>query len=360
MAQHIADIRGLLGERGLDAVLLRSKAMKRWMQTLTGSGCSVVIARNGAWLIVDGRYIAEARSHERDLEIRPLPTQTGSALFTDLATLAREQGWHALGVEADATLASQYLMLRDCADDIVLLGDEIAELRARKTDEEISALQRAVEVTDEVFATVASQIHAGMSDFEISALLQYDSVRRGAERMSFDTIVAIGAHTAHPHGRPKGDVLHPCEHVMVDFGLEIGGFQSDMTRIVFCGKPDPEIMHIYEVARAAQETGIQAIREGAFSDEVDAAARAVIDEAGFGEQFPHGLGHGIGVDNETELPLLRQGCHTMLHEGMVMSCEPGIYVPGLGGVRIEDDVWLHGGRGVPLNHTTKDPIVIGG
>lgn len=360
MAQHIADIRRLLSEKGLDAVLLRSKAMKRWMQTLTGSGCSAVVARDGAWLIVDGRYEAEAHLREHDLEIRLLPTQTGSALFDDLAELVHEQGWHAMGAEADATLASQYLKLKGCVDEVVLLGDEIQGLRACKTAEEMSHLQHAVEVTDEVFASVISQIHSGMSDFEISALLQYEAVRRGAEKMSFDTIVAIGKHTAHPHGRPQGDALRPHEHVMMDFGLELDGFQSDMTRIVFCGEPDPDILHIYGIVRAAQEAGIQAIHEGACSDEVDAAARAVIAEAGFGGQFPHGLGHGIGVDDETELPLLRQGCRMELREGMVMSCEPGIYVPGLGGIRIEDDVWLHEGRGVPLNHTTKDPIVIGG
>lgn len=360
MAAHLAQVRSLLEEKGLDAILIRSKAMKRWMGTMTGSGCSVVVSKTGGWLIVDGRYINEAREREHDLSIRLLPTQTGSAIYREVGNLATEEGWRNLGVESSATLASQHLMLEREVPQVTLLGDEIAELRICKTAEEMQKLQHAVDVTDAVFSDVVSKMHVGITDYEISALLQYGGIAGGSEKMSFDTIVSIGTHTADPHGRPKGDALHSGEHVMMDFGFEIGGFQSDMTRIVFCGTPSDSIMQLYKVVRNAQQAGIDAIGEGVNSEDVDAAARAVIETAGYGDCFTHGLGHGIGVDDETELPLLRPGCHYVLHEGMVMSCEPGVYVSGLGGIRIEDDVWLHDGHGMPLNHTTKDPIVIDG
>lgn len=360
MAEHLDRIRNLLDCKKLDAILIRSKAMKRWMRTMTGSGCSVVVSRDDGWLLVDGRYINEARACEHDLTVSLLATQTGTAIYSTVGRLAAEKGWQTLGIEDSATHASQYLMLKEEVPHVSVLGDEIAELRICKTPEEIDKLQHAVDITDAIFSGVVTKMHAGMTDYEISALLQYEGIAHGAEKMSFDTIVAIGGHTADPHGRPKGDVLRAGEHVMIDFGLQVDGYQSDMTRIVFCGTPNDSILDLYKVVHAAQQAGIDEMGEGANSEDVDAAARSVIEAAGYGGCFNHGLGHGIGVDDETELPLLRPGCHYTLHEGMVMSCEPGVYVPGLGGIRIEDDVWLHNGKGVPLNHTTKDPIVISG
>ena len=176
--------------------------------------------------------------------------------------------------------------------------------------------------------------------------------------MSFETIVATGERTALPHGRPTSRKVKAHEPILMDFGIQYKNYQSDMTRICFIGKPTPEIETIYNTVLKANLAGIAAIKEGAIAKDVDAAARQVIEASGYGEYFNHGLGHGIGVDNSCELPILNGKGDIVLKENMVMSCEPGIYVPNLGGIRIEDDVWIHDGIGIPLNTTTKDLIIL--
>lgn len=359
MARNIDKLRDLLDKRGLDAVLIRSKTMKGWMGTQTGSGCFVVIDHDGAFLVLDGRYVAEAREREHDLTIDLLPSQSREALYDRLERMARERDWRRLGLEGDETLAGDFLRISRFVEEPILLDDDMALLRAVKTDEEIDKIRHAVDVTDDIFASVVSQLRVGMTEFDISALLQYESIRRGAQRMAFDTICGIGERTAFPHGRPTSRELRLGDHVMMDFGIQLDNYQSDMTRVCFMGEPDERIMAMYQVVKTAQEAGIASIRAGANSEDVDAAARAVIGAAGYGECFDHGLGHGIGVDDSTELPLLRPGKHYVLREHMVMSCEPGIYVPGIGGVRIENDVAILGDVGVPLNKTTTDPIILG-
>lgn len=358
MARHLEDLRGLVERRGLDALLIRSKATKRWMGTMTGGGCSVVVTPTEALLLLDGRYVTEARQKEHDLTIDLLPSQSGSALWVRLRELAALRGWQSLGLEGDVTLAATYLTAQTVVPRPVLLDDDMARLRMVKTPEEVAHLQAAVDMADDVYAAVVPQLHVGMTEFEVSALLQYESVRRGAEKMSFDTIVSSGERTALPHGRPTGRVLREGDNLMMDFGVQFECYQSDMTRQVFFGQPSPAMRHIYEVVLEAQLAGVAAIAAGVDSEDVDRAARTVIDRAGYGDYFGHGLGHGIGVDDDTELPLLRPGKHFTLEEGMCMSCEPGVYVPGLGGVRIEDDVLVRGGVGVPLNRTPKTLNVV--
>jgi len=199
MACNIDKLRDLLDRRGLDAVLVRSKTMKGWMATQTGGGCSVVIDHEGAFLVLDGRYVAEAGEKEHDLVIDLLPSQSREALYDRLDRMARERGWRRLGLEGDETLARDYLRISRFVEEPVLLDDDMAILRAVKTDEEIDKIQRAVDVTDDIFATVVPQLRVGMTEFDISALLQYESIRRGAQKMAFDTICSIGeAHRLSP------------------------------------------------------------------------------------------------------------------------------------------------------------------
>ena len=197
-----------------------------------------------------------------------------------------------------------------------------------------------------------------MSEYEISALVQYYSIASGAQQMSFDTIVATGERTALPHGRPTSRKVKAHEPIMIDFGIQYQNYQSDMTRMCFIGEPDPKIKEIYDVVLKAQLAGLGAIKAGAKGKDVDKAARDVIEAAGYGEYFNHGLGHGLGIGEDGEGPTLNSKSETVLQEHMMMSCEPGVYVPGVGGVRIEDDVVIIDGIGVPLNKTTKDYIIL--
>ena len=256
-----------------------------------------------------------------------------------------------LGIEESEITISEYRNLEGLGLDIMLLGSEMALMRLRKDEAEIAAVQHAVDVADDVYAKTIEQLHVGMTEFEISALVHYYSIAAGAEAMSFDTIVATGERSAMPHGRPTDRRVQVHEPILIDFGVQINGYQSDMTRVCFLGAPTDQMAHVYETVLSAHLAGIDAIRCGVVARDVDAAARRVIAEAGYGEYFTHGLGHGIGMGGD--LPLLNTSGDIVLDNGMIMSCEPGVYIPGVGGVRIEDDVLLKDGVSCPLNHTDK-------
>lgn len=350
--QHIDRVRIQLAEAGCDAVLIKSKTMKKYLDTMTGSGCKVLITRERGYLILDGRYINEARERERDLEL--VEHAQGESYLPYMERLLEAEGARSLGVEADQMLVGEYEKVRSLGFETVLLDDEIPLMRIVKDASEVAAVQRAVDITDEIYEEVVAALHVGMTEFEISALLQYHAIRRGAQQMSFDTIVGTGPRSVMPHGRPTARAIQPHDAVLIDFGIQYQNYQSDMTRVVFMGEPSPEMRRIYEVVLEANLAGIAAMRPGAVACDVDRAARDVIERAGYGAEFSHGLGHGIGIGDGNEWPLLRPGSKTVLSDGMMMSCEPGVYVPGVGGVRIEDDVVIENGAGRPMNRTPKE------
>lgn len=175
--------------------------------------------------------------------------------------------------------------------------------------------------------------------------------------MAFDPIVASGPRSALPHGRPTQRAFQSGDFITIDFGIVLDDYQSDMTRTVALGEPNQELREIYQVVKEAQQAAADFVKIGVTGQEVDAVARKVITEAGYGEFFSHGLGHGIGMGGDG--PILNPKSETLLKENMVMSVEPGIYLPGVGGVRIEDDVMIENKIGVPLNQTTKELLVVG-
>ena len=230
----------------------------------------------------------------------------------------------------------EYQEIEKLGIEVLLLDQEIAHLRIVKEDEEIEAMKKSIAITDEIYQKVIEHIHVGMSEYEISALVQYYSIASGAQQMSFDTIVATGERTALPHGRPTSRKVKAHEPIMIDFGIQYQNYQSDMTRMCFIGEPDPKIKEIYDVVLKAQLAGLGAIKAGAKGKDVDKAARDVIETAGYGEYFNHGLGHGLGIGEDGEGPTLNSKSETVLQEHMMMSCEPGVYVPGKYGIRTEN------------------------
>lgn len=359
MAKRINKIQDFLNEKDIDAILLTSKTMKKWMATMTGSGCKILITKNKGYLILDGRYITEAKEKEHDLEIvLHNPHTTGRNYLAAVETILKNDECHSLGVEALETLVNEYRQIKELGVDIHLLDEEIMNLRIIKDDQEIEAMKKSITLTDEIYAKVLDNIHIGMTEYEISALIQYYSISAGAQQMSFDTVVASGPRTALPHARPTNRKIKAHEPIMIDFGIQYENYQSDMTRVCFIGEPDPKYKEIYDIVLEAQLAGLKAIKSGTRACDVDKAARTVIEKAGYGEYFDHGLGHGIGVTDSGEGPILNSKSQTILQDKMMMSCEPGIYVPGLGGIRIEDDVVIINGQGVPMTKTTKDYIVL--
>lgn len=359
MAKRINKVQSFLKEKDLDALLIKSKTMKKWLSTMTGSGCQVLITKEKSYLIVDGRYITEAKEKEHDLEIiLHNPHLTGRNYLGTVEALLKQNHCSSLGVEASQMLVKEYNAVNQLGVDVHLLDKDIVNLRIVKEDEEIEAMKEVIALTDEIYQKVISQIKVGMTEYEISALVHYYSIAAGAQQMSFDTIVATGERCALPHGRPTERKVKAHEPIMIDFGIQYNNYQSDMTRVCFIGEPTEEIKKIYDVVLKAQLAGLAAIKAGVKASDVDKAARDVITDAGYGEYFNHGLGHGLGIGEDGEGPILNSQSETILQEHMMMSCEPGVYVPGVGGIRIEDDVVIIDGKGVPLNKTTKDYIIL--
>lgn len=347
---RIKKIRQILVEKQAVALLIKSKNNKRYVGALTGSGVQVLVTKDKVYQMMDGRYINEANETTQGFE--NIVYDQGSGYLPIVKEII---GNHPLAIEASQTYAKEYIKLSSFDFSIILLENELEVARKNKDADEIALVQTACDITDAIFMEAISTIKVGMKEYELSALLQYLAIKNGASGMAFDTIVASGTRGAMPHGRPTEKTFAEHEFITIDFGIVYQGYQSDMTRTICIGTPDPEVKKLYDVVLEAQCAGVEFIKAGVTGKEVDAHVRNIIANAGYGAYFTHGLGHGMGM-GDGELPVLNQRSETILEEGMIMSCEPGIYIPGVGGVRIEDDVLIQNGKGVVLNHTTKELI----
>ena len=353
MEKRIQNIRDLLEIKQADAILIKSKTNKRYVKALTGSGVKVLITKDEIYQIMDGRYINEAKETTQGFTL--IVHDQGKNYLDEVAGIIGNTA--RLAIEANQVLAKEYLSMKDYGFDVVLVENELEYIRRIKDEQEIDLMKKACEITDMIFKEVIATIKIGTKESDVSALLQYLAIKNGANGMAFDTIVASGPRGSMPHGRPTDREFQEHDFITIDFGITYKGYQSDMTRTICLGEPNPELKKIYDIVLEAQQAGVDFIKPGVTGKEVDEHVRGIITQYGYGEYFTHGLGHGMGM-GDGEFPLLNQRSETVLEEGMVMSCEPGIYIPNLGGVRIEDDVWIKDGKGVPLNKTTKELIVL--
>lgn len=355
MNKRIKKVQQLLMDKNIDCVLIKSKSNKKYINSLTGSGVNALVARDKAFQIMDGRYVNEAKESSAEFEI--VVHSQGGDYVSKISELMDSEGYNTIAIEENQILVRDYLKMEKAGLKLVLFTSELDELRKIKDADEIKLVRKACEITDYIFQEAIKEIKIGMKEYELSAYLQYLAIKNGASKMAFDTIVASGVRGSMPHGRPTNKALIKNEAITIDFGITYEGYQSDMTRTIFIGEPKPEIRKIYDVVKDAQMLGIAAIKKGIIANEVDKVVRGYISKQGYGEYFTHGLGHGIGM-GDGESPLLNSKSTTLLEEGMIMSCEPGIYIPGVGGVRIEDDVLIENGIGVPLNKTSKEYIIL--
>lgn len=347
---RVNNIRQILDDVNAEAILIKSKTNKRYVGALTGSGVQVLITRTNIYQLMDGRYINEA--NETTQGFVNIVYAQGEGYLPTVKNIINGKP---LAIESNQILAKEYIRLQESGIPLILLDNELEVARKNKDEEEIALVQKACDITDQIFMEAISTIQIGMKEYELSALLQYLAIKNGASGMAFDTIVASGKRGAMPHGRPTEKTFAEHEFITIDFGIVYQGYQSDMTRTVCIGTPDPEVKKLYDIVLEAQCAGVSFIKTGIRGKDVDDHVRSIISNYGYGEYFTHGLGHGMGM-GDGELPVLNQRSDTILEEGMIMSCEPGIYVPGIGGVRIEDDVLIRNGVGVALNHTPKTLI----
>jgi Xaa-Pro aminopeptidase len=354
-----------IAESGADAALITAPANVRYLSGLVSSNAAILLpAVGGGVLATDSRYAEAAERDCPDIEIA-----TERNLEPALVTLAAERGYATLAFEAQDMTVERHTALAemDGGPRLVPLGRVVEDLRMVKDDAEIALLARACAITDEAFAQILGKIVPGRTERDLAVLLERAMVDLGAESPAFDTIVASGPNGAIPHHSPGDRAFELGDLIIIDCGARHGGYHADMTRTVAVGQPAGWQREIYDLVAQAQLAGVAAAVPGAEVSDVDAAARDVIDAAGHGDHFGHGLGHGVGLEVH-ESPLMALGRTGRLLDRVPVTVEPGVYLPGKGGVRIEDTLVVRAGvsdggtgrAGPPeiLTTTTKELLVL--
>lgn len=351
-AARRAALRSLLVET--DGLLVTNLLNVRYLTGFTGSNAALIVAASGdddSVFCTDGRYVTQAAAQVLDL--RTVIDRASAPALVSAAT-------GRLGFEAaDLTVAAH----RELADlgtaDLVPTTGLVERLRAVKDAGEIEALRRACEIADVAFAALIADggIRAGRSEREVGLDLDERMRRGGAEDPAFETIVAAGAHSAIPHHRPTGALLERGDLVKFDFGARFAGYHSDMTRTVVLGEPQDWQREVYDLVHAAQTAAEELVRPGTTGQLLDRAARQVISDAGYGDRFLHGLGHGIGLEIH-EAPAVAGAATGTIEADMVLTVEPGVYLEGRGGVRIEDSGVVRASGYEVLTLTTKNLLVL--
>lgn len=320
-------------KEGIDAYVVTRPENGRYMSGFTGGEATLYITLERACLLTDFRYIEQAKAQAPDFEI----IKTGLDHFATLAEIGQQA--RRVGFEGDFVTFQGYGKLKEAflQAELLSLPELISHLRSVKDRTEIELIRKAVKIADDAFANVLKTIDIGQTEEEIGLNLEYSMRRAGASGGSFDFIIASGVRSALPHGTASSKKIQPGEFLTMDFGAIYHGYCSDITRTVFLGEPEERHREVYELVLAAQLAGIKEVAPGRKGKEVDAAARKIIAEAGYGDYFGHGLGHSVGLAIH-EGPNFNMREERLLEPGMVITVEPGIYIPNWGGVRIEDIV----------------------
>lgn len=353
---RLAGLRARLREKELGGLLVSEGSNRRYLSGFVGTAGFLLITESDAVLATDFRYVEQAGKQTPGFRVERI--RAGSDW---LPKLAGELGIRNLGFEADSVTVAQLGRFKEAikgasgpAHDVQLVATSgiSLELRAVKDADELALLQRAITIADEAFDEVSEKIGPGMTEAEVAWEIELAVRGRGAEAISFDTIVGAGPNGALPHHRAADRVLREGEPIVVDMGARYEGYCSDLTRTIILGEPDAQFKRIYDTVLGAQLTAIENVTAGMTGADCDRLARSVIEAAGHGEEFGHSLGHGVGLEVH-ESPGVGPTSKNLLGNGMVFTIEPGIYMSGWGGVRIEDVVVLENGRARVLSKARK-------
>lgn len=336
MSDRAERLIGLEPDAGVEALLVSELVNVRYLTGFAGSSGIALVGKQVRAFITDFRY-EEQSAEQVDPSFERLIARAPRDLL-DLLDDALPGGELRLGIEADHVSVSQHARIAELLGErveLVSCGPLVEQLRAVKEPEEIEKIRAASALADAALERLLREGLVGRTERELALALEHDMRERGAERPAFETIVAAGAHGALPHAEPREVEIRSGQLVVIDWGAELDGYCSDCTRTVAAGDPGAEAREIYELVLEAELAGVQAVRSGQPGRDVDMAAREVIDRAGQGERFGHGLGHGVGLEVH-EAPRLSRRSEDVLQSGNVVTIEPGVYVPGALGVRIED------------------------
>jgi Xaa-Pro aminopeptidase len=351
-------LRSRLGDAGVDALLVTRLPNVRYLTGFTGSAATLLVAPEELLVVTDGRY---------ETQVREQLDAAGVAARVEIGrTEARQQDvlagavapYPRLGLEAHGITwaAQRRLAERLAATELVPTEDLVEDLRLVKDPGEVARIRAACAIGDDALAELLPSLAAGPTEADFAVALEHAMRSRGATGMSFDPIVAAGPNAAKPHARPSTRPIGPGELVVLDFGCVVDGYCSDITRTVSVGDPGPEARRLWDLVAASQRAGRAAVHPGAACADVDRASRDVIDAAGLGDAFVHGTGHGVGLEVH-EAPRVARTAPGTLDANTVVTVEPGVYLPGVGGVRIEDTVVVTGDGAVPLTEAPKALVV---
>jgi len=322
--------------RRVPLILVTHLVNVRYLTGFTGSAGIVLLGPRQGILWVDPRYTLQAREQAEGVEV----IEEKKGILKGAASWLGKNGVRDATFEASNLTCAQFEQLsREAGKSLRLrpAGDLIEELRVVKDGGEIEAIRRAGKVTAEVFAETLPHVRSGAKEQDLAAEIEYRMRKKGAEGAAFETIVASGPHSAYPHARPSSKALQEGELVIFDLGAILNGYTADMTRTVFLGEPTRRVRTLYSAVLKAQAGAVQAVQDGTPAGKIDSAARRILAKHGVARYFTHSTGHGVGLEIH-ERPRLGKGETTSLRSGSVVTVEPGIYLEGFGGIRIEDTV----------------------
>jgi len=352
---RIEKLKSRLTKLGLDSFLIMSPLNRRYMSGFTGTAGMLLITLKDNFLITDFRYLEQAAQEAPHYQI----VKQEFPFTKTLKDLLQRLPVESMGIESDFVTVKQFQELADNLSFLKLFPKEgeIETLRLVKDAEEIVNIKKAAQIADQAFNHILNIIKPGMKEIEVAMELEFFMRSQGATGTSFETIVASGIRSALPHGVASEKVIEAGDFVTMDFGCIYNGYCSDMTRTVVIGQPTPKQTDIYNIVLEAQLKGLNYVRAGLGAKEVDLKSRSYITGKGYGDNFGHGLGHGLGL-NVHENPSLSPRDNTELLVNMVVTVEPGIYIPHWGGVRIEDLVIIKDTGFENLTRANKELIII--
>ncbi|WP_307891981.1 M24 family metallopeptidase [Bacillus swezeyi] len=348
-------LRELFSGLGIEGLLVTSSINLRYITGFTGSSGLAVISEDKAVFITDFRYMEQAKKQASGFEI----VQHSGGIVQKTADVIKEMGLNKIGFEQDKMTYGTYASYKDRlgAAELVPVSQSVEKLRLIKSSEEIKILKEAAKIADDAFSHILTFIKPGIAEIAIANELEFYMRSQGADHSSFDMIVASGLRSSLPHGVASDKAVEKGDLVTLDFGAYYKGYCSDITRTIAVGEPSDELKSIYQTVFEAQAIGMRNIKPGITGKQADAYTRDYISSKGYGDYFGHSTGHGLGMEVH-ESPALSARSDQPLEKGMVVTVEPGIYIPGTGGVRIEDDIVLTDGGNESLTHSAKDLIIL--
>lgn len=350
----LTNLRELMQKEALDALLITDSFNRRYMTGFTGTAGVALISATDAVFITDFRYTEQAEKEIQGFRI----VQHTKTVVEEVAKQAKDMNVRLLGFEKEDMSYGLYELYNKTVEaEMKPVSGLVEQLRMVKTADELVVLKAAAQIADDAFEHIITFIQPGMTELDVSNELEFFMRGQGATSSSFSIIVASGIRSALPHGVATNKVIETGDFVTLDYGALYNGYISDITRTVAVGEPSDKLKEIYAVTLEAQELALKGIKPGMTGIEADAIARDYITSKGYGKEFGHSTGHGIGMEVH-EAPGLSFRTDTVLQPNMVVTVEPGIYLPGIGGVRIEDDIVITEKGNERLTFSTKELLIL--